>query len=220
MSEQPRVEVPRDWTFKSTAIAQDFDRHVREQLPWYDLATNAVGFMVRQYLERGGLVYDIGCATGNVGREIAATLDDREAYLVGIDNSPEMGQMQAGIGEFEMCDAVDFNYEPFDVAVLFLTLMFIPHQRREILMETLRKRVKQGGAIIVFDKMEPASGYTATVMHRLTLAGKVAAGVPSDEIIAKELSLGGVQRPIKPGLLGLNATEWFRFGDFAGWLLE
>jgi tRNA (cmo5U34)-methyltransferase len=54
----------------------------------------------------------------------------------------------------------------------------------------------------------------------LTLAGKVAAGVPAEEIVAKELSLGGVQRPLDPRELGPGFIEWFRFGDFAGWLAE
>ena len=54
---------------------------------------------------------------------------------------------------------------------------------------------------------------------RLALAGKLSAGVEADEIIAKELSLGGIQRPIDPEILG-DAVEWFRFGDFAGWIIE
>ena len=54
------MKIPRDWTFKKFSIAKGFDRHVREQLPWYDLATGIVRHIVRHYLNRGGLVYDIG----------------------------------------------------------------------------------------------------------------------------------------------------------------
>jgi hypothetical protein len=79
--------------------------------------------------------------------------------------------------------------------------------------------LRPGGAIIIFDKCEPASGYVATVLWRLALAGKAAAGVEAKEILAKELSLGGVQRPISPRELD-PATEIFRFGDFAGWVIE
>ncbi|RIW04144.1 hypothetical protein D2T81_11665 [Azospirillum brasilense] len=46
------------------------------------------------------------------------------------------------------------------------------------------------------------------------------AGVDPAEIVAKELSLGGVQRPITADIVGGDAIEWFRFGEFAGWLLE
>ena len=81
-------------------------------------------------------------------------------------------------------------------------------------------RSKPGGAIIVFDKCKAVTGYPATVMARLTLAGKVASGIDASEIVAKELSLGGVQRPLDPRVLGRDAIEWFRFGEFAGWLIE
>ena len=41
------------------------------------------------------------------------------------------------------------------------------------------------------------------------------------EIIAKEISLGGVQRPLSRDVLtDLGAVEWFRYGDFAGWVIE
>ena len=81
--------------------------------------------------------------------------------------------------------------------------------------DDLRRR-----AIVFFDKTQAATSYPATIMGRMTLAGKVAAGVEPSEIIAKELSLGGVQHPIHPGLLGEDAIEWFRFAEFCGWLIE
>ena len=34
-----RMVVPENWTFESKEVADHFDEHVREQLPWYDLAT-------------------------------------------------------------------------------------------------------------------------------------------------------------------------------------
>ena len=30
------MDIPREWTFENTKVASGFDRHVREQLPWYD----------------------------------------------------------------------------------------------------------------------------------------------------------------------------------------
>lgn len=72
-------------------------------------------------------------------------------------------------------------------------------------------------------KLEGPSGYLATVLHRLTIAGKVSSGVPPADIIAKELSLSGVQRPLPPGFIeaaSANAVEVFRFGEFAGWVIE
>ena len=84
------VQIPRDWTFKSVEIADAFDSHVREQLPWYDLTTGIITHVARHYIPQGGKVYDIGASTGNVGRAIADTLEARNATLYAIESSKEM----------------------------------------------------------------------------------------------------------------------------------
>lgn len=214
------MEIPSNWTFETAGVAAGFNRHVREQLPWYDLATNAVMHIARHYIPEGGLVYDIGAATGNIGRAIAPVLQDRSARLIGIEPSAEMVKRYEAPGEIVRAKAEDFSYEEFDLAVVFLTLMFIEPRKRIQLMNHLRHACRPGGAIVVFDKLEPVGGYLSTVFYRLTLAGKRAAGVTPDEIVEKELSLSGVQRPIVEDQLGGSAYLWFKFGDFAGWVIE
>lgn len=214
------MDIPRDWTFETNYCAGEFDRHVREQLPWYDLATDAVTHIARHYIPMDGRVYDIGSATGNIGRAIAPILADRQAELIGIEPSAEMIKRYEGPGDIHCVKAEDFDYQPFDLAVVFLTLMFVPPSQRRILISKLKHQCVPGGAIIVFDKLVPEAGYIQTVMSRLTLAGKIAAGVDPKEVIDKELSLGGVQRPICLSQLGGDAFLWFKFGDFAGWVIE
>ena len=214
------MDIPRDWTFETEYCANEFDRHVREQLPWYDLATNAITHIARHYIPMGGKVYDIGCATGNIGRALAPILMDRKASLIGVDPSQEMINKYEGPGDLYCASAENFEYEEFDLAVVFLTLMFVKPCQRRILMNKLKHRCTPGGAIIVFDKVVPEAGYVQTIMSRLTLAGKVSAGVKAKEVIDKELSLGGVQRPICFEQLGGEAFLWFKFGDFSGWLIE
>jgi tRNA (cmo5U34)-methyltransferase len=220
------MKIPQDWTFKRAEVAKGFERHVREQLPWYELATGAVAHIARHYLPEGGLVYDIGASTGNIGKTLAPTLKARKANLIAIDNSSEMAQLYGGANgssELVIADALDFNFEPFDVAICFLVVMFMPPDRRRTFLQQLASRMRRGGCLIVFDKVTCSSGYLSTVLHRLTIAGKVATRSSPQEIIAKELSLGGVQRPLSEEFLPSifpNACEVFRFGEFAGWVVE
>ena len=213
------MNIPRDWTFKTTDIAEGFDKHVREQLPWYELTTGVLSHVARHYIPEGGMVYDIGASTGNVGLAIADTLTTRRATFVPLDSSPQMKPLYRGPGELQICDATEFAFQPFDLAVCFLSLMFVPPAKRPALIAKLTSLVRPGGAIVIFDKTVSATGYVATVLWRLALAGKVAAGADARDVIAKELSLSGVQRPIAPGELA-GAVEIFRFGDFAGWIIE
>lgn len=207
----------RDWTFKG--FDAEFDQHVRAQLPWYDLATEAVSLIARHYIPKGGRIYDIGASTGNIGRALAETVESRGAQLIALDNCPDMVKAYNAPGECLQAEAQAFAYEPFDVAVLFLTLMFMPVADCRQFVADLRAKMKPGGAIIVFDKCVSAGGYEATVLARMTWYGKMQAGVSPAEIAEKEIMLAGVQRPIHTKELGKGALEVFRFADFAGWLI-
>ena len=124
------MKIPRDWTFKKFSIAKGFDRHVREQLPWYDLATGIVRHIVRHYLNRGGLVYDIGASTGNIGKSISDILKNREASFIAIDNSEEMLKLYSGPGKIELWNAEEYEYKNFDIAICFLSLLFLSQEKK------------------------------------------------------------------------------------------
>lgn len=216
------MKVPKEgqWTFESKDVADEFDDHVREQLPWYDLVTNTVAHIARHYIPHKGLVYDIGASTGNIGRAITTTLHDRNAKLIAIEKSNEMAKKYNAPGQLLICDAIDFEYEPYDFAILFLSTIFMERNIRGRFLSKLQKFMKPGGAIVMVERMEAGSGYPATISARLTLANKLNAGALPEEIIAKELSLSGIQRPLSLSELPCGAVEFFRLGDFAGWLIE
>ena len=216
------MRIASNWTFESGEVAQAFDRHVREQLPWYELVTGAVSHIARHYIPDGGLVYDIGCSTGNIGKALAPTLDQRGALLISIDSSPFMADHFAGPGKMVVGNACMYEYDPFDVGVLFLVLQFIAPRDRGLLLQKLWAKVRPGGALLVVDKVESCGGYPQTVMHRLTIAGKVSTGTKAEDVVAKELSLIGVQRPLPAKYIETvigNAVEFFRFGEFVGYLI-
>jgi|DEB19_MinimDraft_3_1074340.scaffolds.fasta_scaffold03491_8 tRNA (cmo5U34)-methyltransferase len=214
------MNIPRDWTFKNLEVADAFDAHVREQLPWYELTTGLVAHVARHYIPRNGKVYDIGASTGNVGRAISEVLESRSATLTAIEASPEMCARYSGAGKVVCADAIEYDYKSFDLCVCFLVLMFLTPFQRSQLLKRLQLLTNLGGAILVFDKCAPVGGYPATVMQRLALAGKVSAGATPADVIAKELSLAGAQRPLAPSELPKHAIEVFRFGEFAGWIIE
>jgi tRNA (cmo5U34)-methyltransferase len=44
-------------------------------------------------------------------------------------------------------------------------------------------------------------------------------GAKPEDVLIKEMSLAGIQIPIDIELLG-NAKQFFRMGEFAGWVIE
>lgn len=215
------VTIPTHWTFHSDSVAAGFDAHVREQLPWYEVVTTAVEQIARHYIGDGGLVYDVGASTGNIGRTLEPTLTARRATLVSIEESPEMAAAWHGPGQLVTLPAQRYPFLPFDLAVCFLVLMFLRPDEQTALLDELLAKTNTGGAVVVVERTLPPDGYAGVVSSRLTLAAKHAAGVDSAALVEKELSLAGAQRPLDArAFTSRGGIEFFRFGDFAGYIFE
>lgn len=214
------MDIPREWTFQSAQVADAFDAHVREQLPWYDIATVAVAHLARHYILPKSVVYDLGASTGNIGKAIAPTLEARNAQLIAIDNSAEMAARYTGPGRVIVQNAEDVAYESFSVGVLFLVLQFLTPSARARVLAQLTQKVERGGALILVDKFTPSAGYFSQALSRLTMAGKLAQGASPQAIIEKELSLSGVQRPLDYAELPGVWRPFFQYADFCGYIYE
>lgn len=215
-----KFEVPSHWTFKSPHVAKHFNSHVREQLPWYDIATNAVAHFARHYVPSGGRVYDIGASTGNIGNAMRETLIQRKAKFTAIDESKDMAQQYQGPPELIVADAVRYDFQPFDFAVAFLVFMFLPVSDRGSFLRRLCGLTKPGGSLMIVDKVQMPAGYVGTAFSRLTLQQKLVSGAEPEAILKKELSLAGYQRPFDPRLLPKSARTFFQLGEFVGWIIE
>jgi len=166
-------------------------------------------------------VYDIGCSTGNMTLALKDLINERNAKIIALDESDEMCEAYKfntkHCYEVQSCDAMQHQYQSFDVAILMLTTMFFPVIGQEAFIERLYQKMNKGGAIIVVDKVCDEEGYFSTVMKRLTMYWKLKNGAKPEDILNKELSLSGIQRPIK---MPLNAKQFFQLGEFKGWVIE
>ena len=216
------MKIPKVWTFKDKEIAINFDKHVREQLPWYDFATDSIVHIARHYIQENGLVYDLGASTGNIGNALEPILKERKSDFIAIDNSAEMVALyKCKYGKIICQDIKDYRYENFDFCTLFLTLMFVNPKDRERLLDSLYENLSEGGAIIIFDKEINCEGYFGVVNYRLNLLEKIKTDTDYGEIIEKELSLAGIQRPIEKKLLKkYKAKLFFKFSNFVGYIIE
>lgn len=221
------MKIPKDWTFKDNSVAVNFNDHVRQQLPWYDLATKAISHIIQHYLPVNGLVYDIGASTGNIENSITNLIISRNAKIIAVEESLEMVANYKGNAKIINENAMDIEYEKFDVAVLMLVVMFLNVNERKSFLSNLCKSLNKGGVIIILDKINIEQTYLSTLFHRLTIKCKIDNKASSDEILEKEMSLGGIQRPVSIELIKnlanesfLRYYEFFRYGEFVGWILE
>ena len=219
-SDGQQFPIPTVWTFEREDISKIFDKHVREELPWYDLVTRCIRQIARHYISHGGTVYDVGASTGNIGRALKDIIEGQNAQLIAIEKSKEMAEQYNAIGKLVVNDALNVEFERADLIVCFLLLMFLSPEQRVKLIGKMEASLKDGGALVIVDKRVAEAGYVGTVLSRLTLSEKLNAGVVPDRIIHKELSLAGVQRPMRLKELPNGAVEFFRLGEFSGWIVE
>ena len=214
------------WTFETPEIAAGFDDHVREQLPWYDMVTDAVVYIVRNYLTDDNTVVDVGASTGNMIDKLMPLLLERKAYAVALEKSPTMVDVLKKRFENHhnvsilQEDVRSSGTEQAQVFVVFLTMMFIPVHERQRVIDRLRANLLKGGVLVVVDKVCDHGGYFATVLKRLGMQLKLQQGAKPEDVLTKEMSLAGVQIPFDPSMLGANAKQFFRMGEFAGWVVE
>jgi tRNA (cmo5U34)-methyltransferase len=214
------------WTFETPEIAAGFDDHVREQLPWYDMVTDAVVYIVRNYLTDSNTVVDVGASTGNMVDKLMPLLLERKAYAVALEKSPTMVEVLNKRFESHHNvrvvreDVRTCGWEQAQVYVVFLTMMFIPVHERKRVIDRLRANLLKGGVLVVVDKVCDHGGYFATVLKRLGMHWKIQQGASLGDVTTKEMSLAGVQIPFDPSMLGADAKEFFRMGEFAGWVVE
>ena len=218
------MDIPNNWTFCDKSIAEGFDEHVQEQLPWYKLVTEAVSHIARHYIPQGGVVYDIGASTGNMGRALHTCLLARHATLYAVEPSSEMVEQykkSGATGHVYQCNAEDAPYDKHDLSICFLSVMFMPVSTRAAFLRRLFSLCNDGGAMVIVDKVETPSGYPGTVLRRLTMDWKIRNGASPADILKKELSLAGYQRPIDPlTVLPDGAQQFFQLGEFCGWVIE
>ena len=213
------------WTFETPEIAAGFDAHVREQLPWYDMVTDAVVYIVRNYLTEGGNVVDMGASTGNMIDKLMPLLQERDAEVLALEKSPTMVKVLMNrFGNHDNVSIIEGDIRtaqyPAQVCIVFLTMMFIPVHDRQWVIDRLRANLREGGVLIVVDKICDHGGYFATVLKRLTMQFKLQQGAKPEDVLNKEMSLAGVQIPLDPAMLGAEAKQFFRMGEFAGWVVE
>lgn len=210
----------KDWTFEAKDIAKGFHKHVNQHLPWYPLSTNLIKCIVENYIPRGGTLLDIGASRGNMTLQLHDLLVARQVLPKSYEVSEEMIEEFGGVGEIYLKDAEDIE-ERFDVAICHLTLMFNSVEKRARILDNLRRKLRDGGCVIIVEKFDvEEGGYDATVLRRMTMRQKLDSGVDAEEIVDKELSLAGVQRPLKLSELDeFFATEFFRVGEFRGFIL-
>ena len=81
------IEYKGDFDFKNSEVAKNFTAHIKEQLPWVDLARRYCRFLVQSVAPKNALIYDIGSANGENYRAFEDIIKQRKIHIYGCANT-------------------------------------------------------------------------------------------------------------------------------------
>jgi tRNA (cmo5U34)-methyltransferase len=206
------------WQF-TPAVAGVFPEHVRASVPFYDAIQDLVAEASDWLLPAGGLIADLGAATGITVHRIASRHPERALRAVLYDNEPSMldraaetltGLTNASV-EYARADITGpLQHEAADLTLALFTLQFLPLPERVAVLHTARQAAAPTGALLVAEKVRAPDSRWAEIGNDASHDWKAQHGISDAAIRAKARALRGVLQPHPQSALVQAVTD-------AGW---
>lgn len=197
------------WSFEN--ISENFDQHISRSIPLYEAGHKLICYYSDFFLKPDGVVYDIGCSTGQMLYKLAQHHPQKEALrLIGIDTVESMIDKANSLASqdrrllFEHANALDYAFEPCDMVIANYTIQFLPPRVRQLLIDTIYRTLNWGGGFFMFEKVRAPDGRFQDYASQVYTEFKLDKGFNEAEIVNKARSIKGVMEPFSTeGNLGL-----------------
>lgn len=152
---------PEDFDFNDRVV-EVFDDMLERSVPFYKEVIVSSARLLRNFLEHGDSVVDLGCATGSTLLEMARLLPDMGLRFIGLDNSQAMlekARLKAEIYSkqdslhFELADITALRHSGVGAFICNYTLQFIRPILREQFLRSLFDGLRPGGVLLLSEKV-------------------------------------------------------------------
>lgn len=205
------------WAF-TPAVVDVFPEHVRASVPFYDAIQGLVAQASDWLLPAGGLVADLGCATGitvrgimdrHPAREVRAVLYDTESAMLDAalkTLADVSGRVVAHQSPIEQ----PLHHSDADLTLALFTIQFMPLRDRLAALRNARLCSNESGALIVAEKIRPVDARWAEISTEVSHDWKADHGISPEAIRAKARALRGVLVPYPQStlMMTVKAAGW------------
>ena len=181
-----------------------FTDMIRRSVPGYGMVLSLTGVLAEQYLQPETRGYDLGASLGGSTLAMREVARQRQCPLIAVDNSEAMiEQCRTHLGETAGEEQIELRCEDVrntvvenaSLVVMNFTLQFIPLEEREEVLSTIASGMKEGGALMLSEKICFENAEQQERMEQLHHAFKRANGYSELEISQKRAALEEVLRP-------------------------
>jgi len=171
---------------------KNFDNHIEESIPNYDLLFNALLSIAPFFTVPDTQVIDLGCSTGRLLKALK-----HDGAKIGIDTAENLLPRNALTNgtEFKACRIEEFyEYENSSLVTSIFTLQFLPRHERQLVLNRVYDGLDEGGAFIWAEKVYAETGIEQDIQNFAHYDFKQRSFTAQD-ILSKEQDLRSLMRP-------------------------
>ena len=184
-------------------VHKNFEKHVRKSVPFYEEGHDLICKLSSFFLVNKSVIYDLGCSTGKLARDICEYNKDLQIKIYGIDSEPKMiehslkllNQKTKKKISYKKCELTNIIFKKSDLIVSYYTIQFIKPKFRQKIFDKIYKSLNYGGAFILFEKVRGNDARFQDIFSQLYQEFKHDQGFSKDQIYNKATSIRGVLEP-------------------------
>lgn len=196
------IEKLGDFTFDE-AVAEVFPDMIQRSVPGYSNIITAIGMLANRFVTDNSNVYDLGCSRGAGILSIRRNIADKQATIIGVDNSEPMVERcrhhlnayHSDIPVDILCDDIrHIEIKNASMVVLNFTLQFLPPEDRLQLLEKIYRGLNPNGVVVLSEKFRFEDEMMNDLLIDLHHTFKRANGYSELEVSQKRTALENVMR--------------------------
>lgn len=185
-------------------VAAVFPDMICRSVPGYGAILESIGRVAARHAQPGSRLYDLGCSLGAATLAMRRNVSAPDCRIVAVDNAaPMIERAREHIEAFRgdtpvelICgDLLHTPIEDASLVVMNFTLQFIPLPERDALMARIRAGMRQGGVLVLAEKIRFEDPSLDALVTELHLDFKRANGYSELEISQKRQALENVLIP-------------------------
>ena len=213
------------WRFDEK-LAERFDRHIRESVPFYDEIHRMAAEISDWFVHDSSLIYDLGTSTGEGVRRIYERHRSKRLRFVAVDSSKEMMKK----ARENLLDVPDVQFllsdlnNPFPIenptlVMSMFTMQFLHPTSRSRLLKDIFNGLTEGGALVLAEKTLAETPRIDEMWVDLHHDMKLRNNINDYEIAVKRRSLRGflVPHSLETNLRMLRQAGFEEIGVFFKW---
>ena len=184
-------------------VHKRFQKHVKKSVPFYEEGHDIICKLSSFFLVNKSVVYDLGCSTGKLTREISEYNKDIQIKIYGIDSEPKMVRHSLKLLNKKTKKRISYmkseltktNFKKSDLIISYYTIQFVKPKFRQKIFEKIYKSLNYGGAFILFEKVRGSDARFQDIFTQVYHEFKHDQGFSKDQIYNKATSIRGVLEP-------------------------